>query len=503
MRRLALWCALAMIAALTGHGGAAPAQGPEPAAGICDGHVCGPSGAFHPERFPTLTPIDWEAFPVPILRETIAPGPGGRTIFVAEGGDDTGPGTAELPLASLAQAAIVARPGDVVWVAEGVYALGAPDFYDGLVLQTPGVAWVAERIGGAILVPASAETKVGIIAEADDLLIDGFVVRGFASVGIVFGRVGSPQRHLRLQHLEVAHCAEGIASVYGGDGSRPLIDGMLIHDVRLHALGLIALQCGEGPCDNLRWEALDIDLGAGTDVGNSAADAIALESGSNVVVFNAHITGAAGDGIDLKTATGAVANVIVHDIGRNGIKLWEGGDIANALVYNTGADSAIVLHKGAFRIVNTIVARHAWGGRAYTLTAGYDDPEVAGRLEIANSVFYQNAGPVWASPAMSLVVTHTIFTQSANDLLLVWRDIEAGPGGVPFGDLAAAGATIDAVEDADPGFADPDAGDFSWGPDSPLLDSGTDALPLPDFDLFGQPRKAGAAVDRGPVEWQG
>jgi hypothetical protein len=469
-------------------------------AGICEGAVCGPSGGFSSDSFPTLTNIRWDAFPANVPREQYVAAMGARAIYVAPGGSDAAPGTRNAPLGTLNHAVSIARAGDVIWVADGEYRVGLPDEYEALVLSKPQVTLAAERIGGAVLVPARENHRVGLRVEADGVTVDGFVVRGFAEVGVEFGRITSPQVGLVLKHLLVERSDEGIRSVYGGNRRQPLTDGVLLYDIWLRDIAFIGLQCGEGPCHSLRLEALRIEMPSGDDE-DSGADAIALEAGDNIVVFNAEVSGASGDGIDLKSASAVVANVVVHDIGRNGIKIWYGGDIINALVYNTGADAALVFEAGIFRILNTLVARHAWGGRAYTMTAAYDSPREPGRMEIINSVFYQNAGAVWISPGMALDVRNSLWFGAGNGMVLEWGgNLLIGAGERPISALEALGAGKANRDTVDPRFANPNAGDFSWGANSPLRDTGTAAVPLPSFDLLGRPRIAGRAVDLGPWE---
>ena len=479
----------------------APTRAQPAPVGICAGDICGPSRSFTVESFPTLTAIDWGAFPAnpprPWLLER-ADRAGGRDLYVAPDGNDQDPGTRDAPLATLNHAVEIAESDDVIIVEDGEYPIGGDDLYEGLILNTPNVTLMAENIGGATLVPASAYTVVGIQARADNLIIDGFVIRGFRSVGVEFGNVEQPQRHLMLRHLLVEQTEEGIRSAYGGDGSQPVIDGMLIYDVWLRAISLIGLQCGEGPCVNMRWEALRVDMSGG-DEGNSGADGIAVESGENIVVFNVEVSGAEGDGIDLKSARNAVANAWVHDLGRNGIKLWQDGDVINCLVYNTDADAAIVFEAGTYRVLNTLVARHAWGDSAYTLSAAYDSQDQPGRLEIVNSVFYQNAGAVWVSPAIDLSVRHSLFFGAGNGSELEWNGIYVGELAEPISALGAAGANN--LDFVDPMFANPDAGNYAFGPESPIFDAGTaEGVTLPEFDLYGNPRVVGLAPDLGPVE---
>jgi hypothetical protein len=490
--------AVAVVAALPLAGVPVAAQEPSPEPGICDGAICGPSGAFTAASFPTLTEIAWDAFPANPPRPYT---PTGRALYVATNGDDSGAGTADAPFATLMHAVEMAQTGDVIWVADGEYRVGGADYYEGLALETPGVTLAAQNVGGVTLVPADPYTKVGIEARADDLIIDGFVIQGFASVGVEFGRtVSPPQRNLVLKHLRVEQVEEGIRAAYDG-GGQPVTDGLLVYDVWLRGISLIAMQCGEEPCNNMRWEAVRVEMPTG-DTGNSGLDGLAVESGDNVVVFNVEVSGASADGIDLKSTHSAVANVIVHDVGRNGIKLWRGGDVINALVYNTDADAALVFESGApYRVLNTLVARHSWGESAYAMTVAYDNPNEPGRLEIANSVFYQNSGAIWVSPAFQVDVQNSVFFGSANGQELIWGDVMVGENDSPLSALEAAGGGAHNLGFVDPGFADPAARDYTWNPDGPLFDAGTGAGGiLPDFDLYGHPRVIGLAVDLGPWE---
>jgi hypothetical protein len=78
--------------------------------------------------------------------------------------------------------------------------------------------------------------------------------------------------------------------------------------------------------------------------------------------------------------------------------------------------------------------------------------------------------------------------------------VSVGEMDAPMSALEAAGGGSANLGFVDPGFADPDAGDYAWDVTSPLFDAGTAAVPLPDFDLYGNARVVGLAVDLGPVE---
>ena len=196
-----------------------------------------------------------------------------------------------------------------------------------------------------------------------------------------------------------------------------------------------------------------------------------------------------------------IARAHVRDVGRNGIKLWHGGELVNCLVHGTGADAAVVLEGGGdYRIVHTVVAFHNSGSSAYAVTVGYDSPTRPGTLEIVNSIFYRNSGAIWVSPATAASIRNSAFFGSANGQELVL----AGPRNADriFGRRGLAVTTIGpGVVAADPRFVAALDGDFHLQPASPARASGSAALQgAPDRDLHGRPRRAGRAPDMGVYE---
>jgi len=102
-------------------------------------------------------------------------------------------------------------------------------------------------------------------------------------------------------------------------------------------------------------------------------------------------TGCTADGIDIKGSNVLIINPYVHNVQRNGIKLWNGGDIINALVVDTGADVSIYLgDRGYSRLINSTIALPSHNGRAYVLAAGYNENNSNLKLEITNTIIYQN-----------------------------------------------------------------------------------------------------------------
>ncbi|MFH0981000.1 MAG: choice-of-anchor Q domain-containing protein [Planctomycetota bacterium] len=477
---------------------------PPGSVGVCEGEICGPSAGFTVAEFPTIAEVDFAAFPANPSRP-YQPQNGGRFWYVATTGDDSAEGTQAAPLASPEVAVARAATGDVILVGDGDYTVGSEE-YNAVTLSVPGVTLAAENIGQVrFRPPANTQiVAIGIAATADDVIVDGFVIEGFRSHGVLFGRLDQPQRNLVLKHLVIHDI--------GDDGIRsevpdvtphptPIIEGLLVYDVWIQDVPGVGINCGEGPCDDVRLEAIRVDM-AGEAGGGSGADAVGFENGDNIVVFNTEVAGAAADGLDFKCTRVAVANVMVHDLARNGIKLWHGGDVINALVYNTDADAAIVVKVGRCRVLNSLVAYHALGGEAYSATVGYDDPTETGQLEVINTILYQNTGPMWVSSAYSLDVRNSIFLNSPY-AAVAWGNLYVGDEGDTFAAMEAAGGGADNLGIVDPLLVNPQAGDFSLAAGSPARDAGTATVEaFPDFDLRGDPRVAGAGVDLGPLETQ-
>jgi hypothetical protein len=481
---------------------------PVQAADDCSIIPCGPSGMFTRDVLPTIAGIDFAAFPKNPAWPYVAKG---RAWYVRPTGDDQAPGTADKPLATINRAVDLAQTGDVIQVADGTYRVDANQG-SGIVLDKPGITLFAEHIGGVTLLPASDDVQHGIEVRADDLIVDGFIVQDFKrGDGILYGRLDRPQRNLVLKNLLIDGGGNGISTVFPDNGEQnpqPLAKGVLLYHVTIRNTDVIGFDCGQGPCQDVRLENLVIQMPGGS--GNSGADAVGIESGDNILVFNADLAGAAADGLDSKATRVAAFNVVVHDVGRNGIKFWRGGDVVNALVYNTDADAAVVFaYGGTYRLLHVTVARHDYSapGGAYAMTAAYDHPDDPGQVTIQNSIFYQNSAAVWISGGLKLDARNNIFFGSGNGVELVWArssgEISVGESEaeMPIKALETAGGGGGNIGFVDPLFTNVENADYTLRAGSPAIDQGAANLDAyPDFDLKGQPRVAGKAPDLGPVE---
>jgi hypothetical protein len=485
-----------------GAGGAAPAAGP----------------AAHGSPLPT-TAVDPSLFP---KNDAARRRPAKATFYVAPGGSDAAPGSAAAPFRTIRraiEAAAGAAPARVV-VGAGTYAEGDPanDDHalrieaDGTVVETPQ----GER---AVVRPADPGIGYGLEIAASGVTLAGLSFEGFASNAISIGVDGRTCRDIVIADCRVVMRAggDGIAVYPDARASGvPVVDGLLLERVSVAGADL-GITVGAGPVRSVALRQVEIHNRA-TPAGNSGADAIGFESGDNVLVDGAEVTGTEGDGIDLKTTRTALVNVYVHDVLRNGIKLWLGGDIVNALVHDCGADASIVLGPAErlgrtlrYRLVASVIAFHnrrQGGAAAYAMTVGYDAPLEPVELEIADTLFYRNAGGIALSKGTRTTVRRSLFFGTAGGRVVdyAWDgaaclSIDEGLGVAALARIGQAAGNL--PFGTDPKLADRDASSidgFRPGPASPLVDAGEAAAPFPAVDLLGTRRVQGAGPDLGPIE---
>ena|GEM_PF-1224822 len=412
-------------------------------------------------ELPPVARVDYAAFPTGDDPHSAS----GRTFHVAPTGDDGGPGSETQPFATIERALSVAADGEAVLIHEGVYSSG------GLVV-TQSRFLLSAAPGEEVTVEAEGlDAGYGLsvsVAGQHDVTVRGLRLTGFARLGVHYGNPVTI-RGLVFEDLVVEGAAEGMAGYY--DAADTIVEGMLVRRVSLLDIGSIGFQFGAGGGRNVRISGLHVRM-AGAGAGDTASDGLAFESGENVLIESSIVEGAAGDGIDLKASKVAVVNSIVRHVGRNGIKMWAGGDVLNSLVYDTGADAQVVTEGGVYRIVNSTFAYHNRDGtRSYAATFGYDSPGSTLDVTILNCVFYAQPGPLYFSPGARVRVENTVFW-GFPDRLVGWGDRNFGLGN----------------EVVEPAFVDPLQGDFHPGVGSPLFSAGALGPEVPSFDLLLVPR---------------
>lgn len=430
----------------------------------------------------TAVALDVDAFPRP-ADEACADNP---TVLTVDAGE------------SIAAALDGAGSGTTVEVASGTY-VERPDDWVALEVPTDDLCIRAQ---GEVVLEAADEQGLGISLTGDGIVVDGLVLRGFeAGIGID-GREGETQRELTVQSVRIEELTgdfrEGVvAFAEPPDAETPVLDGLLLLDVVVDGADL-GVSCNVGPCEHVWVERTRVNGRAGSE--DSGADALAIEEGRQVVVVDTTVQGVAADGIDTKADEVVVFGAEVVDVGRNGIKLWRGGDVINTVIDGTGGDASLVGEEpGTYRYLHTLVAHHGDpDGTPYVGTWSYDVRSSDIVVEIVNTIFFENSpGGFFVPDGASLSVRNSIFEGGSAHRLFDIGDDEA----LTFAELAgfeAAGFGV-GNQVGDPQFADADGRDFSTEASSPARDA-AEAIDGLEVDFEGGPRVRGAAPDIGPVE---
>jgi hypothetical protein len=398
-----------------------------------------------------------------------------------------------------------------VVVRGGLYPEGPEGHYIAIEMTQAhqGVALVAPQGEVAVVQPAREGINYGLSLLGDDTAVHGLWLENFPQAGAIVGRPGETLRQVVLSSLrvrfETERYTDGIALV-PDNGGATVVQGALLRDIEVLGAS-IGVQCNTGPCDDIRMDRV---FTQGRGQGDSSAlDGIASESGQNYLLTHIEVTQAGADGIDLKVSDAAVINALVHHVGRNGIKLWHGGDIVNAVVSHSGADTAISFAQpGRYRLLHSVVAYHNHQGlNSYSLTAGYQQPGEGFEVAILNSAFVRNAGGIYAPPGASLDISSCFFSEIDNGDLatassqlegthLTWKlaqDLELFQDhGLGQGNLYQPSATG--------AFYGPERLDYHLPPGSALIDAGVEAPLAPREDLEHNLRPGGAQPDIGAYE---
>jgi len=455
----------------------------------------GPSGN-NPSDFPTVMAINFAAFPKD-------PGTcsGTRVYHVATNGNDGNPGSQAQPFRTIVKALQTAGSGDAILVRGGNYSEGAvddqgnPADHRSLVLTQSNFALCAVSEETVTVSPRAGVFTYGMEITGNNVLVDGINLSGYPTSLIQLG-TGTPLQNILLKNMTLT--ASGNAGKDGIATYNSQVNGLLISNVIVKN-AFIGIQCNQGPCRN--WRLDRVKVVNDPSQGDTGQDAIAIENGDNFLLSNVEVTGAAGDGLDFKGSNVAVFNANVHHNRRNGVKFWQGGDLVNSFVVNHGADAAVVFdHGGTYRILNSLIAYENFGGTSYTLTAGYDQPNDPLNFSIINSVFFNNAGAIWVSPATQVTLQNNLFTPTTSTQIFIKGNAMVSNGDLPtsLSQIGTASGNLDF--NSNPLFTNPASGDFTFPNNSPLRNAGVVPNLSPSYDYRGQPRVLGGSPDLGPLE---
>jgi hypothetical protein len=426
---------------------------------------------------PRVAGIDYEAFPT----GGDPSDPGGATYHVKADGTDDGDGSQEQPFATIERALTVAGEGDRVLVHAGSYSSR------GLNVTQSRFA-LSDAGDGEVTIEADAPGSDYALSVSTpgqhDVLVRGLRFVGFDGVGI---RCGNPVTVARvtLERVTVEGAEEGLTGYFDLRGT--IVDGLLLRQVSLLAVGRAGVHLGAGGIVNFRAVGLHVVVVGGEASSATTAGAadevlagIAVENGDNVVIENSIVEGARGDGMRLDSARSAAVSVIVRHVAGRGLVLGSGGDVINALVFDTGGDAQIVTGAGSYRIVNCTLAYHNLGAEnAYAAAFGFGTTSDPVDVTVLNCLFYEQPGPVYLPGRADMRMENNIFW-GFPDTLVSWGVRQWGPDYVEtigLGNLAD-----------DPLLVDPERGDFHPGVGSPLFAAAGAFPETPAVDLLGVPR---------------
>lgn len=443
-----------------------------------------------PRALPTISPINFSAFPSDLHG---GQGKSKRQVLVK-------PGKPGVIAAALAAAAA----GDTILLEQGVYREGEEGDDGALRITKPGIVLRTLPGKSARILPRAPGTKRGVLISASDVLLHGLVLEGFSATGIGIGKEGATLSGIIISEV-VIKCDKKSSWVDGivvwpdnHSAGKPASDGLLVRDVTVEDATL-GISCGAGPCKSWWLENVRIKNRAGAGGG---ADAVAVEDGEDVVMVNLSVSGASADGVDVKAKGALLMNSHVSHVGGNGVHLWRGGDVVNTLVHHTGGDGAVVLEKGRYRLLNSVVAFHkSTRGQRHCLAAGRGKGGAAD-VELVNSIFHEaSAGLFFAGPTPPRIhncLFHALGGARVLEARVKGRRLTVKTS-QPASTIQKLGLGRNNIF-SDPRFGDPAKGDFRLGRGSPAINAGRQVDPAPSQDMVGAPRTQGSAPDLGPYE---
>eukprot|EP00775_Hariotina_reticulata_P007525 gene7525-7735_t len=289
-----------------------------------------------------------------------------------------------------------AKPFTRIILAAGVYIPTEPSWYPTLVnVKVDDICITGAGSGRTIIRAFESidQAPRGIQISSNRVAISGMTIQGFL-VGVYLGRGdGKTQRNITLTDINIIGWATpdrwsgGINAIPDHRQTKvPVLDGLLLSNVRVSDV-IMGISCDYGPCEH--WWLDNVTISCRGEVG-WGADAFAIESGRQIVITGLTVLNAGGDGIDIKGSDAVVHRGNVINAGKNGIKLWRGGDVSDCVINGTG-DWAVALSGteiGRYRYQRLFITNHSKAGRMWL--GGWGSTSSKYRVEFYNCIFKGN-----------------------------------------------------------------------------------------------------------------
>lgn len=391
--------------------------------------------------------------------------------YVAPGGLDTNPGTADLPWATLQHAAETVGPGDHVLVQDGAYA--------GFLIETSGTAdnpITFQAMGTGAVINTGGPTGDGVrLQNVNHITIEGFHILNMTERGIAHrgATATSPVQGLIIRGNTIVAAAR--ENMYLSQVSHSLIENNVVQDATGHGIYL---------------------SNAGSDHTILRGNRIS-GSGKAGIHFNGDLS-IGGDGI-ISGLT--VENNIIHHGGQNALNM---DGVQNSLIRNNllyaNASNGIRAYRidGAqgprgLRIINNTIHVPADGYWCVRIT------EDLGDLIAFNNILmneYQYGGSLALDGTNGFAGGYNavvdFFTTDRGDTTLSlaqWQQLGYGHGSF--------------VANAETLFRDATNGDYRLKSEAPVINTGVSLFngqPSSTIDIQNTPRSAGPGVDIGAYE---
>ena len=497
-----------------------------------------------PAATPTNTPVPPTPTNTPVPpTPTPTSQPGTCTRFVATSGNDNNDGTINAPWKTVQKAANSAQPGDVICVRGGTYnervtinVSGTAGAY--ITFQSyPGETAILDGTG--LTVP-SGDNGMIYIKDRAYIIVKGFEVRNYKTstknlvpIGI---RITGTAHHIEIRNSVIHHIehngtaktgtdAHGIA-VHGTSGTNAIhsiiIDGNTLYSLKLgssEALVINGNVDGWQVTNNVIHDVNNIGIDAigfeGTAPANDQArngliaynDVYNITSAGNVAYGNERSAGCVyvdgGRDITIEYNKAHNCNIGVEIASEHQGKATSNVTIRNNFIYDN-TDAGISMggydtRRGSSEncvIVNNTLYNNArlsdaWGAELYVQ---YDTRNNI----IKNNIFYAGSGKPyilsWSTVMTGNVMDYNLFFNGAS---WQWKN-------VTYTSFPAyqsgSGNDSHSLNGVNPLLVNPSIGDLHLQSNSPAINVGQTLTQSGSYDIDGQPRVQGTAIDIGADE---